>query len=415
MYFFQKKTTSGDYLAHISYICMASARCGRCVNDKLMKDLKLLLPAVLILLSATLLPSCDKVRPDAPNRDNPPEIQLPAAAFSVRVLDHERGHHKDSAYVFEGIWRDGHFRFGRERLDTMQVNIHPGNAIVFEISSDDPRFEGVNASSSARCINIVPDGDGRTRYHLEWIAEGQSAITLWNGEGTSRREVRFVATSRQEIPMEGIRVRVDGEPRILFSGYDFALPGGVSPGEAFYPRLAMEFHGYAREDYTRHVELEIIGPEPLNANQGTLHPAFDYIGIIDHGNVHENVRPWVWLKAWNLYEENLWHNPDFRWFQPYDPGYHPDRSWDYFKLPQVYYGDPRYALNPQDLRERYAWVWPMAYGKGPILSFGEGEMELSETRNMFVYKHVHQLFINFINPSFDKVWWSSNMNREKGY
>lgn len=389
-----------------------------CENEKHMENIaSSFCPAALALALTLLLPACDKDNPAAPNQDNPTVLELPGADFSVRVLDHERGHHPDSAYVFTGIWRDGHFRFGRERLDTMQLNITPDNGIVLEITSDAPGFEGVNASSAARCINIVPDGRGRTTYHLQWVAEGQSVVTLWNGEGPSRREIRFTATSRREIPLEGIRVRLNGEERLLFTGYDYALPSGIPPQIAEYPKLAKSFSGFTREDHAKHVDFEIIGPVPLNANKGDLHIAFDNIGLLDHGAVHENVPPHVWLKAWNLYEENLQDNPGFRWFHPYDPGYHPDDSWspEYFKLPQIYYNGPEYALNPQDLRERYAWIWPMAYGQGYMFALGEGTAVLSETRNMYVYDKVYQIYVAFTDTHFDSVWWSRNRNVENGY
>ena len=377
------------------------------------------LPAAALLLSfaAILFPACNKCRPDGPNRNNPPVADLPSAAFTLRVLDHERGFHPDSAYIFEGVWHDGHFWFGRQKLDTMQLNIAPDNALVLEVSSDDPAFEGVNAASSTRSIDIIPDTRDRRIYHLERIAEGRSEITLWNGDGPSRREIRFTVTSRAEIPLEGIKVRLDGEERILFSGFDYALPSGIPAQIAEYPKVVKEFSGYIREDYTKHVDLDIIGPIPLNANIGVLHLAFDSIGLLDHGAIHENVPPHVWLKTWNLHEENIWHNPDFSWFHSYDPGFHPDDSWSpsYYKMPQIYYDDSKYALRPQDLRERYVWVWPMAFGQGYMLSFGEGKMALSSTRNMYVYNRVYQIFIAFSNSLFDNIWWSQNRSIETGY
>ncbi|MBR3652598.1 MAG: hypothetical protein IKN60_01445 [Bacteroidales bacterium] len=369
-------------------------------------------PAALALVLMLLLPACDKNNPAAPNQDNPTVLELPGADFAVCVLDHERGRHPDSAYVFIGEWRDGHFRFGRERLDTMQLNITPDNGIVLEITSDAPGFEGVNASSAARCINIVPDGRGRTTYYLQWVAEGQSVITLWNGEGASRREIRFTATSRREIPLEGIRVRLNGEERLLFTGYDYALPGAPTMKDPDYPKMAADFRGYTREDRSRHVDFEIVGPVPLNANQGELHIAFDDIGMLDHGAMHENLPPHVWLKKWGLYEENLQYNPDFRWFHPFDPGFHPDRSWntDYLKMPQTYYNDPKFILNPQDLRERFAWVWPTASGLGFHFTVGAGSIEYVPDRGMYYYDKVHQLVIVFQDTVFDSVWWWDNMH-----
>lgn len=383
-----------------------------------MKNIYSFLSAASLLLSAALLlPACDKCRPDGPNRNNPPVADLPSAAFTLRVLEHERGFHPDSAYIFEGAWHDGHFWFGRQKLDTMQLNIAPDNALVLEVSSDDPAFEGVNASSSTRSVNIVPDTRDHRIYHLERIDEGRSEITLWNGDGPSRREIRFTVTSRAEIPLEGIKVRLDGEERILFTGYNYALPSGIPAQIAEYPKVVKEFSGFIREDYTKHVNLDIIGPIPLNANIGVLHLAFDSIGLLDHGAIHENVPPHVWLKTWNLHEENIWYNPDFNWFHSFDPGFHPDREWGsmYLKMPQAYFDDQKYILNPQDLRERFAWVWPMASGLSQVLAFGKGNINFSPERNMYCYDTVYQFAITFSNTSFDNVWWSRNRNIETGY
>jgi hypothetical protein len=377
------------------------------------------LPAAALLLSfaAILFPACDKCRPDGPNRNNPPVADLPSAAFTLRVLDHERGFHPDSAYIFEGIWHDGHFWFGRQKLDTMQLNIAPDNALVLEVSSDDPAFEGVNAASSTRSIDIIPDTRDRRIYHLERIAEGRSEITLWNGDGPSRREIRFTVTSRAEIPLEGIKVRINGEVIEMFSGFNYALPEGLDYTMSEYAKAVRDFKGYKREDFNTHVDFDIIGGIPLNANKAVLHIAFDDIGIIDHGNMHENVPPHVWLKAWNLYEENIWHNSEFNWFQFYDPGYHSDDSWgaSYLKMPQTYFENPGYSINPQDLRERFAWVWPLASGLIQVLAFGKGNIYFSPERNMYCYDTVYQFAITFSNTTFDNVWWSRNRNIETGY
>lgn len=234
--------------------------------------------ALLAALLLTALTACQKESPDSPNANNPPEVSLPGAGFSITVLDFERGRHPDSAYVFEGVWRDGHFRFGRERLDTMQLNITETNGITLKISSEDLDFRGVNARSSTRSIDIVPDGTARTQYHLERVCEGASAITLWNGEGTSRQEIRFTVTSREDIPAEAIRIRIDGREYLMSHGFNSAgsLSGyrvGKSPSawEPYLQELVKVFPGRREDDRADHVELEIAGCVPLERHQSHLY------------------------------------------------------------------------------------------------------------------------------------------------
>ena len=371
-----------------------------------MKNEFLLLRAALTFCLCCQFLSCGKDRPDAPNPDNPPVLDLPGAAFSLRVLDHEHGYHKDSAYVFEGIWQDGHFRFGRERLDTMQLNIAPDNAIILTVQAGEAAFTGVNAASSARCINIVPDGPGRDRFHLERVAEGSAVITLWNGEGAERREIRFTATSRREIPLEGIRVRIDGREETLCTmmpfGGQLSLDSGTQPRE--YACYYRTFAGFRREDPSRHVSFEIAGPVPLNANTGTLHPVRDDIGLEDHGAFYEALPPHRWLKAYGLYEGNLEMNPGFRWFRPFVIGKVPEGDWRYpvEDISREYFRDDAFALNPQDLRERYAWIWPMAYGTAFTFSLAEGP-RIEKKDGLYHYDKVHQVRILF--PDAPKIPW----------
>ena len=143
-----------------------------------MKTLPATAAAVLLFFCAAFA-SCQKDGPDSPNLNNPPELSLPGTSFTVTVLDCEPGHDPDSAYIFEGVWREGHFRFGRERLDTMQLNIGPDNGIILIISSEDPGFQGVNAASSTRAINIVPDG-------TTVVPSSRSSRSGWNSETASK-------------------------------------------------------------------------------------------------------------------------------------------------------------------------------------------------------------------------------------
>ena len=219
---------------------------------------RLLVQAVLVLFGVACLSSCVKDGPEAPNRTNPEEMVLPGCDFGVTLQDHERGYAPDSAYVFEGVWKEGAFRFGRDRLDEMTPNILPEsrNRLVFSVFSDSSDFGGVNASSSARCINVIPVGGDRRSYELEWVAEGESTITLWCGEGEARREVHFRATSRKEIPFTGIRVRFHDE-----RGSTVQV-ARCPRGDSFpaYGSAAL-FDG----DWSHCRMMEIIGPEPLNA------------------------------------------------------------------------------------------------------------------------------------------------------
>ena len=216
--------------------------------------------AAALFLAAAGLASCDRNNPLAPNKENPTEVGLKGAAFEVTLLDHEKGFEKDSLYVFEGEWKQDAFYFGYWKLDPMVPNILPEgqNQIEFRISSDAAGFEGVNASSSSRCINIVQDGADHTRYHLEWVAEGESTITFWNGEGAARQEISFQATSKKVIPLEGILARLDGK--------EYKFLDSHNPSATNYQKLLKTFK--SRDDFPgwdkMHI-LEIVGPIPLNA------------------------------------------------------------------------------------------------------------------------------------------------------
>lgn len=379
-----------------------------------------ILAVAAIVFCAACFSSCNKDNSLAPNTNNPVEVSLPSASFELVVLDQERGYSRDSNYVFEGVWRDGHFWFGRERLDTMQLNIHPGNGIVLKVNSDDAAFQGVNASSSSRCIDIVPDGNDHTQYHLEWVAEGEARIALWCGEGASRKEIRFVATSKKEIPLEGIRFRVNGEEGIAAT--NFANPiwyhrtqkpnsteeGPVTMTAAEWNGAVKTFNASSKQFLpdkrsTGTVKLEIIGPIPLNATPTTkLQIALDNIGMADH---YANIPPAKlftgeprWCKYYGLYEENFHCIPDFRWFNPLildedclsvgkDGWWNrlcggDDRvCFDYrdgLRLWSKYVDNEKYSLYPADLRERYAEVWPQNRCSIFYVGFTTGEMKEAE-------------------------------------
>ncbi len=214
--------------------------------------------AALSLLCAACLMSCNKDDPNAPNKSNPTEFSLKGCDFSITLLDYEKGGATDSSYVFEGVWKEGAFRFGWKKLDEMVPNILPDgrNRLVFNVDSQEPGFEGVNAASTSRCINIVPVGKDHTSYELEWVAEGESTITLWCGEGNSRKEVSFKVTSKKEIPFTGIKVRFhDGENSTV------QIAKCVNRNSIFAEANCKMFNG----DWSKCSLMEIVGPEPLNA------------------------------------------------------------------------------------------------------------------------------------------------------
>ncbi len=340
----------------------------------------LLATAALTLLCAVCFISCgDKDTPLAPNTNNPTEYSLKGVNFDLVALDYERGFSKDSNYVFEGVWKNGHFWFGKDKLDTMQLNITPDNGIVLKVVSDDPAFEGVNAASTSRCINIVPDTKDHTAYHLDWVEEGQSTITLWCGEGSAKREVKFVATSKKEIPIEGIKIRidgVDGEMAVFKKGDVTELYGGklnipqgrppkiVDLGSERYFKLVQEYNsGFERNNWEKHVVFEIAGPIPMNATPTeTIYTAYDPIGMIEIDNVFGDPTN-LYYKTDNfyyaLYVKNLKYNPDFKWFHPFelrkelgDAKYKGNEQMDYYR------NHDEYKLYPADLRERQCWIWP---------------------------------------------------------
>lgn len=386
--------------------------------------IQLLTAAAAVTALAAAIVSCHKNIPDTTNNSNPTEYSLKGADFDLICLDGEHGFSKDSIYVFEGIWRDGHFWFGREKLDTMQLNITPkDNSITLKVSSEAAGFEGVNASSSSRCINIVPDGNDHTSYHLEWVEEGESRITLWCGEGSAKREISFIATSRKEIPMEGIATRVNGE--LIMMNY---YPNGGTFSEPL-DHKGRFLYGYKRLDNEKHVSFEIVGPVPLNATTAgdDIYIICDHFGMKEYASAFigyikelKNIKPeelekgyWLPMEQgvyssqrtrivrhlrYTLYEDNLKLNPEFRWFTPLEIPLccwtgNNDKVSRYMReqlnapieqYPQEkevgavlwskYRGVDSYKLRPADLRERFTWVWPTRHGQifGMVFTIGEG-------------------------------------------
>jgi len=316
-----------------------------------------------VCLCAMCFYACNN--PLSPNKSNPVEVGLKAADFKVALFDHEKGFEKDSLYVFEGEWKGDGFYFGYWKLDKMVPNILPDgqNQIEFRITSDAAGFEGVNASSSSRCINIVQDGKDHTRYHLEWVDEGESTITFWNGGETNRKEISFTATSKKVIPIEGVLARFDGK--------EYKFLNKDHPAQTHYQKLLKTFK--SRNDFPgwkkMHI-LEIVGPIPLNATpeEGKKYffeNWFELAYLDENGNGCD----------WDIYstedasrslrrndpEIEIMRFPDYNWFDK-EHMIADGRKQDSFKFV------------PADLRERRIMLWSvktdyMTYGR-IFLSFG---------------------------------------------
>jgi len=306
------------------------------------------------LLYLLCLGACDRQDPLGPNPNNPATLPLPAADFELRALDHERGFSPDSSYVFEGVERGGKFYFGTDKLDEMVLNVTPDNRIRLNVDSREPGFDGVNAKSSNRCVNIVPDGSDHDSFLLEWVAEGQSVITLWNGEGDTRREKHFVVTSRKEIPLEGIAFRYNGTVYKFQFENDEGTEGGRS-----YALLQPWRNNESNLDYLP--TFELVGPVPLNATPVLLYLEQNFTAYIPDT---DNTDGYKKFKKTSVLDYNQRLYQGYRWFPEYKKidkivGYKFVREapleqqieW------QQKYLDSFLKVNPADLRERRIKLW----------------------------------------------------------
>lgn len=341
----------------------------------------LLATAAVLLLGAALLSSCDKNNPLAPNKSNPTEYSLPGCDFNVTLLDHEQGYSKDSTYIFEGIWKENAFRFGYYKLDPMTPNILPDNKnqLVFKISSNDPSFQGVNASSSAQCINIVPDGKDHTVYHLEWVAEGESTITLWCGEDATRKEISFKATSKKEIPFEGFRVR--------FNDRTIIVNENTTEGQAGMFSIP-HFKQYGSWD--KLPVFEIVGPEPLNATlpDNQFIALSNFFVLLHNTDKNGNGTFGPNLTTLYTYDEIKSFWPEFRWLseekmQQGLPLFLEGHKKNY-PDPETAFKTPEYRTNLSDLRERHTPLYKSKFEVNRTteyrgeLTFTWGLLEINE-------------------------------------
>ena len=312
-----------------------------------MKNISTLAAAAAGILCAASILSCDPNNPLARNTSNPLEVSLKGAEFSVTLLDREQGYEPDSLYTFEGIWKQDAFYFGYWKLDPMVPNILPDgrNQLEFRFYSDAAGFEGVNAASSSRCINIVQDGADHTRYHLEYVSEGESTITFWNGEGAARKEISFQATSKAYIPIETIKFRIDGELHQM-------MHTACGQKEEFH--LLKPFPAEASWEELPAFELV---PVPLNATLQDGEVAYALLTaalfrVDENGNgkplmtpdgkLVDNANPWYLSYT---YQDLMGLWPGFRWLRTHTLPSH------------AFHGDDPIKVNLNDLRERHTKVY----------------------------------------------------------
>ena len=309
-----------------------------------MKNATQLLSLMAAGMFALGLSSCND--PLGPNKNNPPAEILQAADFDITLLDHEQGWTKDSLYCFEGVWKGDAFYFGYFKLDPMVPNILPDrqNQLEFVISSEAAGFEGVNASSSSQCINIVQDTKDRKHFHLEYVAEGESTITFWNGEGDARKEISFQATSKAEIPIEGFLARVDGKE------YRFSKTNGSATKVLTTFKYRNDFPGWDK----MHI-VELVGPIPLNATRAydTQNPLIIQASwVLAYLDEDGNACNWdiystddeIGSLRQNDDEIQKKYFPDYRWIQ--NEICYPDNGMG-----------KNIPITPADLRERRLMMW----------------------------------------------------------
>lgn len=323
-----------------------------------MKYIKISCLAIVILGAALLAASCSKAI--LGNSNNPVAVSLPSADFGITILDYERGYDRDSNYVFEGVWEKDAFLFGVYKTEKMVPNITPDNGITFRINSDSPNFQGVNASSSKACIDIVQDGNDHTVYHLEWVEEGETTITFWNGEGESKKEISFTATSKKEIPLEGFKIQLGTIEtkfeRSVANDYEIL---GTEPFQhkswnwRITQNLNKSINAYASEinnGWDGMEPIELI-PIPLNATPKKYIANFYANGVVPDPNTKEGFRI---VGNEELCSENAANFKDFSWINPnsYGKDIVPPGPTGY--TPEDWMKNHRDCLTvyPSDLRER---------------------------------------------------------------
>lgn len=149
------------------------------------------------------LTSCKK-DPNAEN--NPPVVSIAGTPFTLSA-EETRG---DTQYVFPWtVSKTGVTDSVKEELDEMTVTSF--NTITFTAKPDGGGdFPGVNVrSSNVGAVQVSMKGN--TQFSLKYIGDGESTITVWNGNEGGNTTVTFNVQARKTIPVEGLLVRIDGK------------------------------------------------------------------------------------------------------------------------------------------------------------------------------------------------------------
>ena len=339
--------------------------------------------AVLVLGAMPAAASCNREAAVQANPNNPEFIETERLDFSVMIDDIRTGFDPDSVYHFTPKIinaEDGTVSYssGRTVFDRGKGQItHAGPSNVNDEATAaynrEFSFTGqqcsltvtpyctitltasspVNASSSTDAVDVVRDDTGGFRYHLEYVRDGASTITLWNGEGASANEWRLAVKSAASIPLTGIRVKFENHNYVK----DSNNPDGVIDCEwhmndrfdRYYVyqneesarALSPDFYfAYAEEAYRNPdfgCSMELI-PEPVNAT-GDFNLIIRRNDFSIDGEQLHWMYPFFW---WN--EANY---PEFRWFARDDFDCEPGAAVHWTEIP----------VKPCELIGRKIWIW----------------------------------------------------------
>ena len=166
-----------------------------------------------MMLAGAAVASCQK---DPTVENNPPVVTIAGTPFTLSA-EETRG---DTQYVFPWtVSKTGVTDSVKEELDEMTVTSF--NIITFTAKPDgEGDFPGVNVrSSNVGAVQVSMKG--KTQFSLKYIGDGESTITVWNGnESDKATSVSFKVQARKTIPVEGLLVRIDDKEEITVKALD---------------------------------------------------------------------------------------------------------------------------------------------------------------------------------------------------
>ena len=239
-----------------------------------------------MMLAGAVVVACKK---DPTVEYNPPVVTIAGTPFTLSA-EETRG---DTQYVFPWtVSKTGVTDSVKEELDEMTVTSF--NTITFTAKPDGGGdFPGVNVrSSNVGAVQVSMKG--KTQFSLKYIGDGESTITVWNGnESDKATSVSFKVQARKTIPVEGLLVRIDGEEEVLMKavqGRDWNGLGTSMEKTFFYtvPYLSDDkvtynpfnpttleemYSGYDREDLNLH-KAELLHLVPENTTFRRLNQSY---------------------------------------------------------------------------------------------------------------------------------------------